>query len=70
MTSSDESHVAIIGETHSGAFLCCAAIESAEELLGFYRDLLGVVPSNNLATDVVMRRSNTTVNALSEYVMR
>jgi hypothetical protein len=50
--------------------LWCAAIETAEQLLSFYRDLLGMVPSNNLATDVVMRRTNTTVNALAEYVTR
>ena len=64
--------MAIIGESMQlmPLYSCYAAIESAEELLGFYRDLLGVVPSNNLATDLVMRRSNTTVSALSEYVMR
>lgn len=47
-----------------------SGIESAEQLLKFYRELLGIVPYNNLVTEVVMRRSGTTVETIAEYVSR
>uniref|UniRef100_A0A061QRP6 UspA domain-containing protein n=1 Tax=Tetraselmis sp. GSL018 TaxID=582737 RepID=A0A061QRP6_9CHLO len=45
-------------------------IERAEALLSYFRGLLGIVPSNQLTTEVVMRRSGTTVETLIDYIGR
>jgi hypothetical protein len=39
-------------------------------MMAFYRELLGVVPSNQLITEVVVRRHGTTVDTLMDYVKR
>lgn len=45
-------------------------IHRAEDMMAYYRELLGIVPSNQLVTEVVVRRHGTTVETLLDYVAR